>query len=204
MLNNRVSQIKITWQIQGQRIDFLDLTFYKGKRFAREHVLDVAMFQKNMNCYLYIPAFSYHPVHVKKAFITSELRRYLLRSTHESDFTRVKTQFYHRLRARGYSKEFLAPLFTSCVFSLRPSLMQRACLSRDQALPGRDERPLVLKLDYEPRSAQLHLHPLLHQLATTLHSTYPSVYPARIIRAWRLPRKFHHTLVRARMEPTSH
>jgi len=202
LFNNRVDQIKLTWQISSQEIDFLDLHLFKGLRFAKECILDVSTFQKSMNCYLYIPASSYHPLHVKKAFISSELKRYLLRSTQESDFKLVCNQFYIRLRARGYSKEFLRPLFASVLFSSRGVLMQAMRNRLDGVVsgPGAERhRPLVMKLDYEPRAQQLDVQALLRQLAQDLHSAHPGIYPPRIIRAWMLPKKFKHFLVRAKL-----
>ena len=203
LFNNRVDQIKLTWQTSLQEIDFLDLHLFKGPRFAIENILDVSTFQKSMNCYLYIPAISYHPVHVKKAFILSEIKRYLLRSTQESDFRLVYNQFYRRLRARGYSKEFLGPLFESVLFSHRELLMQDTRSRLDGVIPGpgmASRRPLVLKLDYEPRAEQVSLQPVLRQLATELHAANPDIYPPRIIRAWMLPRKFKNFLVRAKLD----
>jgi hypothetical protein len=210
--NNLVDQIKLTWHVSEVDCDFMDLHLFKGARFSREQVLDVSTFQKQLNCYLYIPAGSYHPLHCKSGFITSELKRYLLRSTQEADYRIVQQQFYDRLKARGYSKEFLLPLFSTVPFCLRTLLMQEA---RQGLLPGplslsptsstpspTGTRPLVLKLDYEPRAQHLHSHlrSILRDMGKRLHAIEPHVFSERIITAWMVPKNLKKVLVKAQMD----
>jgi hypothetical protein len=37
----------------GKKVDFLDITIYKGARFLKERRLDIRVYQKPMNAYMY-------------------------------------------------------------------------------------------------------------------------------------------------------
>ncbi|CAI5999285.1 unnamed protein product [Closterium sp. NIES-65] len=63
------SSICFTWVISEQSMDFLDLTVFKGQRFQSSGTLDMKLFQKPMNRYLYLPFKSYHTRATKLGFI---------------------------------------------------------------------------------------------------------------------------------------
>jgi hypothetical protein len=91
----------------GQSVDFLDLTISVASR-ETDTLLNVAIYQKPMNRYLYIPPFSYHQQAMFKAFIFSEIRRYRLSCTLDTDFEHTCSQFNQRLIQRGYAgSEFI-------------------------------------------------------------------------------------------------
>ena len=91
---------------------FLDLTIFKGETYEESDLLDIKVFQKEQNKYLYLPRNSFHPKAIFPAFIVSEINRYRFNCTNDKDFEVVKEEFRKRLLARGYTEEFLAPLFT--------------------------------------------------------------------------------------------
>ncbi|CAI7764815.1 unnamed protein product [Closterium sp. NIES-54] len=127
-------------------MDFLDLSVFKGQRFQSSGTLDMKLFQKPMNRYLYLPFKSYHTRATKLGFIRSELQRFLLRSSSRPDFLNSRALFFARLRARGYPEKFLLPIFKSVLFSDRGGLLQRAFSLQDSPNRG----PLVLKLLLNP------------------------------------------------------
>lgn len=219
--------IRITATVSSESIDFLDLTFYKGDRFRATGILDVRTFQKPMNKYLYLPFLSYHPVHCKRGFITSELKRYLLRSSSESTFAEMRQLFFGRLRARGYPTDFLTPLFASVPFHMRDSLLQAThadgsvapgpfppphstpCNSQSrpptsvlspslECLSTPENSPLIFKALFEPLTCALRPSQYIRPLARTLHNLYPSLFSPQAITAWSLPQKIRHWLVRAK------
>lgn len=194
----------------------MDVRVHKGQRFRERGILDMETYQKSLNKYLYVPFCSYHPVHCKKGFITSELKRYLIRSSDALSFSKLRQLFFDRLLARGYPNRFLRPLFESVCYSARDSLLQRqrrllqaasgpnqesrrtsVASSSPTHEPG-DPPPLVFKTTYEPLAAALRPRHILQPLVDRLHSLRPDIFGPRVITAWRLPKKVGQHLVRAR------
>ena len=99
--------------------DFLDITIYKGQRFLDQGFLDLKVYQKPINLYLYIAFNSDIPEHIKKAFIKTELIRYCRICSDELSFEEVKSFFFARLRDRGYPIPFLTNEFKKVQYSDR-------------------------------------------------------------------------------------
>ncbi|KAI8968777.1 hypothetical protein BDB01DRAFT_695692, partial [Pilobolus umbonatus] len=55
-----------------------------------------------LNKYLYVPFHSYHPKENKSGFIKAELIRYVRNCSSYEDFATVASNFFVRLRDRGY------------------------------------------------------------------------------------------------------
>lgn len=70
--------------------------------------VEFSVYQKPANIYQYIPPLSRHPRPVFTAWIKEELIRYRLKSSRPSDFIELCRKFSDRLRARGYSTEYVA------------------------------------------------------------------------------------------------
>ena len=70
----------------------------KGDDFFLFGKLDISVFQKEENKYMYIPSKSGHQKHTIRNFILGELRRYVRICTQELSFVRVKNKFFRRLR----------------------------------------------------------------------------------------------------------
>ena len=100
-----------SFTINDKEGTFLDLTIYKGERFESTGRLDIRVFQKPQNKYLYLPRNSFHPKATFPAYIISEINRYRLICSNDEDFEVVKKDFHSRLIARGYTEDFLNPLF---------------------------------------------------------------------------------------------
>lgn len=209
--NSLIPEIKLTWHISRDNMDFMDVRLFKGKRFDACQILDMETYQKSMNKYLYVPFCSYHPVHCKKGFITSELKRYLIRSSDVHAFLGVSHAFFSRLLARGYPKRFLLPLFQSVLYSARPSLLQRQRTLLQAAsgplpqtrgppfpLPVDDPPPLVFKAPFEPLTTGLRPRRFLAPAIEQLHQLRPDIFCPRLIFAWKLPEKIGNKIVRAR------
>lgn len=194
--NNLSPTIKLTWTVSDSSIDFLDLTFHKGLRFTEQGVLDLATFQKPMNTYLYLPFSSFHPKHCKQGFIKSELKQYLLRSSDFNAFWLIKQAFFVRLRARGYPRWFLEPLFNSVTLPLRDTLLSTA---RNKSVM-KHHGPVVFKTTYTPLTQGLFVGFLLKRFKSRLISHGFSFFTdKRFILAWTLPKKLCNTLCRSRL-----
>jgi hypothetical protein len=135
----------------------MDVEFYKGTRFQQSNKLDVRLYQKSQNKFLYLPPQSFHNKAVFPAFISSELSRYRLRCTSDADYKDVAAAFHQRLLDRGYTNEFLNPLF-----SQQPDRQQ--LLIRASGTNQKKEPPLVFSIPLTPRTRQ-------HKLAECLRFT---------------------------------
>ena len=167
--------IQLTSTISSDEGTFLDVTAYKGPRFASLQVLDTRLFQKPQNRYLYLPPFSFHHPAVFRSFVNNEIRRYRLLCSSDDTFMAALSAFHSRLLARGYSAPFLTPLFAS--LPSRPSLLA-ALPTSVPPLPGpphtdaptptspaplrpSSAHPLLFALPFSTRSRQLRLSPCL-------------------------------------------
>ena len=108
----------------GNNVDFMDLFVFKGERFYVDGKLDVSVFQKEENKYMYIPAKSGHQKHTINNFILGELRRYVRFNTLKRNFTKIKCKFFKKLCNRGYGKKFLTRLFCRIKFGCRNKLLK--------------------------------------------------------------------------------
>jgi hypothetical protein len=111
LYNEARPTIQLIITAMGNTVDILDMTVFTGDRYKNQNKLDIKIFQKEMNKYLYIPPDSYHTKASLRSFISSELRRYRILCTNDIDYNTIKTLFYQRLARRDYTSKFLNPLF---------------------------------------------------------------------------------------------
>lgn len=90
---------------------FLDIEVYKGTRFITTNILDVRIYQKAQNRYLYLAPNSFHRRDIYKSTIISELNRYRLCCSNDEEFLNIKVLFFQRLVARGYNPDYLCSIF---------------------------------------------------------------------------------------------
>ena len=95
-------------------VNFLDVTLFKGEHFASSNVLDVKLYQKPINKYVYLPPHSFHAKHTFRSIILSELRRYRINCSSDNDFEITKELFFKRLCERGHKASNI-----SCVFGVQ-------------------------------------------------------------------------------------
>src|SRR5690242_16610241 len=84
-LNSLHPDIKMSGTISDQSVNYLDLVVFKGPRFDKERKLDLKVYSKPENQYLYFP-FTSHFRANKAGFIVGELTRYVRNCTNENDF----------------------------------------------------------------------------------------------------------------------
>ena len=120
---DKSGRIKVKWVTSCTESTFLDLVIYKPDDISSSHRLNTRTYQKPLNVYAYIPSKSFHPSHTKKAFIRGELIRYIKNSSEYKDFRIIKALFWTRLRRRGYSSNFLQPIFESVSYDNRASYL---------------------------------------------------------------------------------
>jgi hypothetical protein len=108
----------------GESVNFLDLTIFKGPRFNTSNLLDIKIYQKPNNTYMYIPTSSFHKTAVHTNLYKSELLRYRIACTQDNDFEHIKQLFFARLIARGHDMSNIL-LHTSSMNLDRQSLLSK-------------------------------------------------------------------------------
>ena len=179
MFNSLVESISLSLESFGISVNFLDLTIYKGKRFRREGRLDIKIFQKPMNKYLYLPFSTEHPVHCLKSFVTTELQRYIKASSDKSAYLTIANLFYKRLLNREFPADALSEWFSTVDYKKRNLyLFQQDVTStspEDMEEMGRDvtnqpknsrcvkTQPLIYKVQYNQRLKRMKLSSIFKQ-----------------------------------------
>lgn len=110
-LNQLIPGITFTHQISSESNEFLDLRIAISSFGNSKPKLSFSTHQKALNKYAYISPKSCHPVHTLKGFIYGELQRYSTNSSNYFFYQETKRMFMKRLLARGFSREFLFPIF---------------------------------------------------------------------------------------------
>jgi hypothetical protein len=121
--NNLHPSIKVSGIISSSNIDFLDLHIFKGSRFKSDSKLDINLFTKPMNQFLYLPFTSFHPGANKKGFIIGELTRYIRNCSSYEDFITMKLRFTEKLRYRGFPLSFIQNACSQVNYSDRFNLL---------------------------------------------------------------------------------
>eukprot|EP01052_Picozoa_sp_SAG31_P019893 SAG31_NODE_1470_length_8219_cov_6.189039_5_plen_274_part_00 len=158
--------LEITAEVTSTSFTMLDLLCEKGPDWQKTGRLDLSVYQKPGNAYLYIPGFSDHPIHVLRAWIKGELVRYAKRSSSFETFDRTRRLFVSRLLTRGYSVVFLQPIFDAVLYDQRWSLLQQRLLQTNQ--PCDTPAVLALSLPYTQRWLALKAQPVLLSYSTRL------------------------------------
>ena len=122
-LNNQHPNIQLTSTISSYSVDFLDLTIFKGPRLTSDNKLDLKVFSKPNNQYLYLPFTSFHARPHKLSFIRGELCRFIRNCSQYSDFILLKNAFFKHLRIRGYPASIILKQFSKISYADRLSLI---------------------------------------------------------------------------------
>lgn len=130
-MNSLHPKLKFEFTHHCTEAAFLDLHIYKGERFQQQSIVDLRVHQKKLNMYLYIPFRSFHTTAMKKAFILTELMRYIRNSSSFNEYMDLKSKFYQRLRDRGYPNRFLDEIFNSILYHDRRFFLMPSSILRD-------------------------------------------------------------------------
>jgi hypothetical protein len=155
--------------IYGDDVTVLDLQIYKGVRHNTENKLDIKLYQKEMNKYLYIPPDSFHRPSTLRSFISNEIKRYRKCCVHDEDFLNSKRLFYNRLIDRNHCPQFLQPLFE--INYDRSSLLASIITNSSSAETSNKTKvmPTVFKILNTPRFKHSDLKGLLAVPDDLLH-----------------------------------
>jgi hypothetical protein len=126
LYSTQYPSIKLT-STTGDLVNFMDLRVYKGDRFRISGILDVELYSSGTKKFLYLPPWSFHPSSTFPSFISAERKRIRLNCSDEEKHKVHDNTFRQRLLARGYSAEFLQPLFETV--HCRTALLHKATIS---------------------------------------------------------------------------
>lgn len=139
----------LTWEFTplSNSIDFMDMTItITGNKF------DITMYEKPLNLYLYIPPSSAHPPGMAVGLIHGMLLRIYKLCSKPSDIRNRIKVFFRRLLRRGYTKDYLIPLFEKANENakqhLRRTKSQLKALEDKKLLEG--YRRVFFHLQYHP------------------------------------------------------
>ena len=171
-LNRHRKNISVTGKISQQEAIFLDLLIYKGPRLTESQRLDIRLYEKPTNKFLYLPGTSYHPLHVNRGWIQTEIIRRVLRNTETLPYLQDIRNLRTRLKARGHNLDLFHDIFN--LRYNRPLLIKNINpqpIEKDRNTPT----PTVVKLRSTPRTSAI--LPTLKEAFTTnqQHLQNPSI-----------------------------
>lgn len=107
ILNAHDPSIKLKYEVDWLKIDYLDTTVYKGPSFRESQILDIKVFFKKTDTHALLFKNSFHPRHTCQGLVKSQLIRFHRICTQQKDFREAVQILFRALRKRGYSRSFL-------------------------------------------------------------------------------------------------
>ena len=96
-LNTTHRTLRFTWSISNERIEFLDLNIFKGRRFNTNRHLDISTHFKKTNTFQYLHFSSSHPRSVFKGLVKGEAIRFLRSNTDPHTYNKTINKFREHL-----------------------------------------------------------------------------------------------------------
>ena len=121
ILNSHRETVKLKATIHETSVDFLDVTIFKGPRFAKDNILDTKVFFKPTDTHELLHKLSYHPRHTYSGILKSQFLRFYRISNNKEDFHQACKTLCKVLVRRQYSKKLLRDTFTSTMRQLVPA-----------------------------------------------------------------------------------
>ena len=157
---NNCSSLKWETEKLGLKTNFLDITITFDPKLNK---LKYTTYQKPSNLFLYIPPHSAHPKNTIKSLIYGLLKTYNRQNPNRTDFNKMGSLLYKRLRARGHHYEDLKEHFKVALHKLKkinyiknkstptmhtPSLLH---IFTNPPKPTKSENQLFLHLQFHPK-----------------------------------------------------
>ena len=118
ILNNHLDCIKLTYTYDEISSNFLDVTVFKGQQFDLKNILDTKLYFKPTDSHLLLHSESYHPRHIFRSIVKSQVIRFHRICSNTSDFNDACSTLFTSLRSRHYSKRFLRRIKNEVVTNL--------------------------------------------------------------------------------------
>ncbi len=118
-LNAQLNTIKFTLESSRHKIDFLDVTLFKGERFYSTGCLDIRPYSKAIDPHSYLHFSSAHPKGNAKGVVRAEVIRTLRRSCSPQIFAQGLTNLTTWFQNRGYPSKLLKDVMAEISFEER-------------------------------------------------------------------------------------
>lgn len=138
----------LTWDFIGlaDEVVFMDLRI----RISPEARISTSLYEKPMNTHLYIPPLSAHPPGLLPGLIYGMLNRFERLISEPREIITERRRLYQRLRARGWPRNQLLPVFTTALAGMRLKTLRRTLGLPATDRPTDDISPTFLHLEYNP------------------------------------------------------
>ncbi len=128
-MNSQLSTIEFTMDSSKHKIDFLDITIFKGERFHSEGVLDIRPYSKAIDPHTYLHYSSAHPRNNMRGVVKAEVIRTLRRSSSTEIYAQAISHLLAWFTNRNYPIKLLKEVLAEVKFEdreqrLRPSAAQ--------------------------------------------------------------------------------
>lgn len=118
ILNSHHPNIKLKANIEKNSISFLDVTIFKGDGFRQTQTLDTKVYFKPTDTHELLHKSSYHPPHIFKGIVKSQIIRFKRICTNKTDFNEACHILFSVLRKRGYAYSFLRKIKRDTIYGL--------------------------------------------------------------------------------------
>ena len=119
LANSLHPSIKFTMESSSVNIPFLDVEVC-----LREGRIATKVYSKPTDRHSYLHYKSFHPIHIKKSIVYSQLLRYKRICSDQTDFVQASTNLFHYFLRRGYPFKLLDSLFRRVEPLKRERLLQ--------------------------------------------------------------------------------
>lgn len=173
--------IRVKYEIGERSIHFLDTTVYKGESFNSDQKLDIKVYFKDTDTHALLFKNSFHPKHIYRGLVKSQLMRFKRICTKDKDFREAVTILFRALRSRGYSRPFL-----------------RECLKTFQVSKQREQKNIIpLVTDFATMTGRFH-HKFKNNYQLIIKNS-GLLQDYSVISAYRRHQNLKDILVRARL-----
>ena len=155
----------ITYEIQWDSIDILDLTIYKGHRFESTGVMDIKQYRKPTSLGMHLARNSHHPQNTFAGILQGAAGRALVASSSKTEFIKALNIIAKEFELRGYSRTEIAEhLDNYKTHSQRQEwILQVSGMKQVRNKP--ENQPLrILKMPYTSRGAQMGYSSIMHKI----------------------------------------
>ncbi len=145
-LDNYHEAIKFTSETDDNKINFLDITIHKGKRFQNNNVLDISPYAKPCHKFTYLYFTSCHPRHIFHGIIIGEAKRMLRNSSDLETYDEAIVKLINNFLRRGYPLKFIKRHLKNIKFEDRLQVLHPCKITTYLTKPD----ATTLKLPYHP------------------------------------------------------
>lgn len=106
-LNNHHASVSVKFNLQQEKVEFLDTEVYVQREVEGQGKLGTRVFFKPTDTHALLHKTSYHPRHTFRGIVKSQLVRFHRICSAEEDVESATRTLFKALRNRGYSRTFL-------------------------------------------------------------------------------------------------